>query len=168
MNLLLVPEHYIDARIFRLQLKPAACAVLSAAILWYPFSMPPLRGALYPLLPLAAALLPFALNEALAALLPSAFAGGRTKMHEAFFAFAIVFLSIKEGLSFIDALAISVSCAASFALFLFLMTAAISRLSPVGMPETRLPLPLFMVLLGIFSLIQSLFDILWPIRAFGG
>ncbi len=168
MNFLLLPQHYIDTRVFKLTLKTAAVAFSATAILWFPFSRPPFSAALSAFLPLAAALLSFALNKALSLLLPDDFTDTRFSLQEDFFVFSIVFLSLKEGLSLSDALIISLSCSASFALFLFLMTAVLSRLSTIHIPKTRLALPLLMVLLGIFSFIQPLFDIIWSMHAFRG
>lgn len=168
MNFLLLPQDCIDKRLFKLALKTAIASFLSTAILWFPFSKPQFSAALSGFLPLLVALVSFALNKALSVLLPDDFTDSRFAFQEALFVFAPVFLSLKEGLSFTDALVISISCSASFAFFLFLMIAALSRLSLLRIPGSRLALPLAMVLLGIFSFIQLLFDIILSMHAFSG
>ncbi len=159
MNLLLCCESHFGLRIYKMAAKVAISTILSTALLWYLFAMLPLRVS-YPLLPLLASVIPFALNVILSAFISFEDEESRLKAPETFLSFSVVFLSIKEGLSFLDAVIISFSCIASFALLLFLMTSAIRRLSPIEIPETRLNLPLFMVLLGILSFFQPLFEII--------
>ena len=167
-NFLLLQQARESSRLFKLSLKAAASTLLTTAILWLPFSKPQLSAALSGLLPLLAAFISFALNKALSMLLPDDFTDSRLEITEALFVFSSVILSIKEGVSFLDALAISLACPASFAFFLFLKRAVLSRLLPLGIPKARLGLSLAMVLLGIFSFIQPLFDIICSVRAFNG
>ena len=161
LNFLLLPKKCVNARLFKNTIKMTVAAILSTAVLWLPFSVPRLAAALSGLLPLAAAAVSYALCKALSILLPDAFTDRRLEIQEVLFVFSAALLSIKEGLNFPDALLACLSCCASFALFLFLMIAAFSRLESLRIPQNRAGLSLALVLLGIFSLILPLFDIIW-------
>ena len=161
LNFLLAAGEYQPARLFKITLKMAAAALLAAAVLWFPFSAPRLSLALSPLLPLLAAALSYALCKLFSILLPDPLADSQLEIEEALFVFSAALLSIKEGLSLLNALLICASSCASFAFFLFLMIAALSRLSALRIPQERAGLALALVLLGLFSFIGPLFDVLW-------
>ena len=167
-NLLLEAQYFPASRLFKTALKMAAVSFLASAILWFPFSRPALATALSGILLLFAAMLSFALLKALAVLLPDDFTNSRLEVFETLFVFSVVILSLKESVSFFDALLISISCSLSFALFLFLLMAAFCRVSPIRVPESRAGLAMTLVLLGLFSFIQPLFDVIWSSGAFGG
>ena len=168
LNILLSAKECEGARLFNMTIKMAAAALLATAVLWFPFSAPRLAAALSGLLPLAAAAVSYALCKALSILLPDAFTDSHFEIQEALFAFSVALLSIKEGLNFPNALLICISCCASFAIFLFLMIAAFSRLSSLRIPQNRAGLSLSLVLLGLFSFIMPLFDVMWLLRPASG
>ena len=161
LNFLLASRKYQSKRLFKMTLKMAAAALLTSAVLWFPFSVPSLSAALSGLFPLLAAAVSYTLCKALSALLPDTFTDSRLEIQEALFVFSASLLSIKEGLNLIDALLICLSSCASFALFLFLLIAAFSRLSSLRIPQDRAQLSLALILLGVFALTLPLFDIIW-------
>ena len=161
LNFLLGAKECEGARLFNMTVKMAAAALLATAVLWFPFSVPRLAAAFSGLLPLAAAAVSYALCKLFSILLPAAFTDSRLEIQEALFVFSAALLSIKEGLNLLDALLACLSCCASFAIFLFLMIAAFSRLSSLRIPQNRAGLSLSLVLLGLFALILPLFDIIW-------
>lgn len=162
LSFFLSPKRHMDAGLYKIAIKAAAASFLTVALLWFPFSRPQFSAALSAFLPVIAAAISFVLGKALSTLLPDSFTESRLALQESLFVFASAFLALKEGSSFFDALVISLSCSASLLLLLFLLAVVLSRLSLLPLPAARLRLPLLMVLLGIFSLIPLLFDIILP------
>lgn len=167
LHFLMVPETYRRAGLAPLLLKDACCAVLTTALLWYPAAYLPLSFGITAFLPAAAVLVPAVLDLLLSVVLPSE-EDGKSRLFSSFFVFGIVFLSLREGMSFLDAVWISLSCALSFVMFLFLFVTVLGRLSVLPLPKLRTGLPLFLILAGLFSLFPVAFDVIWAALAGGG
>lgn len=160
MNFLSSAGGCIDFRLFKTMPRLVFTAVLSCALLWFPVSMFIAPFGLGFVIPVAV----FFVSAVIYTLLPSVFifeSRESPQIFEYLFLFGIVFLSLSEGISFIDSLVISLSCMLSFFLFLFLVISVLQRISVISVPGSRSGFPMYLVLLGIFSMFAFVFSMMW-------
>lgn len=161
MNALLSRGDTVSFRIMKTMPRLVFCVAVSTAVLWCPTVFFLLPFGFFCFVPLCVFFLLFALRIGFAAVFPVEEDDGRRGVFEYLFMSGIVLLSLMEGVSFLDALVIALSCVCSFLLFLVLVVSVLERISVLSIPETRAGLPVYMVLLGVFSLFAFVFDAMW-------